>query len=269
MGVEQQRQREPEDDAPATVTAPGLSLTGPGERQPGAQRRRSRRRSVSDQAAPVEGERALRRHIPRVRLARRPAPPAAQALTGAGVGRAARLSASCSAAGSSGATRRRSAGGGDLAKAADVGEQHGLAEGQRGGQHARLVKALGPRVRQHDDIGAAKARRHLGVGNEAGHEADAGRGERLAAAPAACAAARRSTARADSIPRQAASSVSRPLYGRSRPKNRTTGPSASRSSAGSGARVGRRGEVGEGAVGDDVRPWPGPAAGRATSCAAP
>ena len=31
------------------------------------------------------------------------------------------------------------------------------AERQRGGQHAGLIEALGPRVREHDDVGAAKA----------------------------------------------------------------------------------------------------------------
>ena len=78
-------------------------------------------------------------------------------------------SASRSAAGSSG---RHQLGGAvhaaDLREAADVGEHHRLAEGQRRVEHARLVD---PAVGQHHHVGAAEEGRQLGVGHEAVHEA--------------------------------------------------------------------------------------------------
>ncbi len=64
-----------------------------------------------------------------------------------------------------------------------------------------------------------------------------------------CAACPTIHSSASSIPRQASSRTSRPLYGRSRPKNSTTGLLGSRSGGGAAGRVG---EVREGAVGDHV-----------------
>ena len=69
----------------------------------------------------------------------------------------------------SGAGRR------DLRKAADVGQHDGLAERQRGREHAGLIEALGPLVREHDHVGAAKVRLDLVLGHVPVDEADAAR----------------------------------------------------------------------------------------------
>ena len=83
-----------------------------------------------------------------------------------------------SAPGSSGATSRAAPVSGDLGEPAHVADHGRLAERQRGGQHARPVEPLGPRVREHDDVGAAEERGQLGVGDEARHEPDARAGAR-------------------------------------------------------------------------------------------
>jgi len=63
----------------------------------------------------------------------------------------------------------------DLREAADAGEQQRLAEGQRGGQHARLVDLT---VGEHHQVGPPEVGRQLGVGHVAGDEAHAGSGAR-------------------------------------------------------------------------------------------
>ena len=108
--------------------------------------------------------------VPR-EVARRPrrprAAPAPPALAGSSTSAA---SASRSAAGSSGGTSSRGAVlAADLGEAADVGEHHRLAEGERGVEHARLVD---PPVGQHHHVGAAEEGRDLRVGHEAVDEPD-------------------------------------------------------------------------------------------------
>ena len=126
---------------------------------------------------------------------------------------------------------RRAVHAADLGEAADVGEHHRLAEGQRRVEHARLVD---PAVGQHHHVGAAEERRDLGVGHEAVDEADRAAGA-LAPPPSAArwasTAARRSTARRPRIPRRPRISTSTPLYGRSTPNQRITGPSTAASSS--------------------------------------
>ena len=111
-------------------------------------------RSSSDQAL-VQRERGPGGRVPRVRPGRRGQRCRAQRLAGRRV---------ADQLGQGGARARRIAGrheprralGGDLGEAADVADHGGAPEGQRRGQHAREVEALGPRVGQHDHVGAAK-----------------------------------------------------------------------------------------------------------------
>ena len=107
------------------------------------------------------------------------------------------------------------------------------------------------RYGQHDEVGArGRARGSRRRRRSAATKRTPG-GARRRAASTPCAACRRPTARRPSMPRHASSRTSRPLYGRSSPKSRTTGP-VDRGELGRQRRAGAgRVEVVERAVRDD------------------
>ena len=228
MGVHDQGDRDPEQDRERRsrrAMEPGRD-TGPASRAPPPPTsRRPWRRPVAPQARPSRScgsfTRLVDRGPQRTRIVGRHQP--------------------------------RGAGRGHLAEAAHVADHDRLAEGERGGQHARPVQALGPRVRQHHDVGPAEERGQLGVGDESRDRSGRSGPARPppATARAACAADPRPTARRRrprARPRAACRGPCRGAAGR-----RTARPAPRRlaSSSGSGSLVRLGGEVLERAVVDD------------------
>ena len=130
-----------------------------------------------------------------------------------------------------------------------------LAEGERGVEDARL---LGVAVRQGDEVGAARrsrAARRRGRSGETSRTRAPSAAARRSRSPMSTPSGRPTIhSSAPSTSRNASSSTSTPLYGRIRPKHRTTGPSEPCSSDGQRGGLGQAGQVVEGAVRDHVHP---------------